>query len=217
MLDSDDLWLNNHIECCLDTLTQKEGDGLYGSLILVNTTSDEKKTVLARNLHKDESMIDYLLNTGYGAQTSTLFMTSESCKDILWDPELINEQDYDFVIRYSKKYKLVVKETPTTLYTLRNSSLSSFLHFDSRIRFLDKNEEDISPNIYYNYCLNLLYRAKQIGTSDEIIEYFREGASYYKELIPFRQYLRIKEPKNLADFEKYRSEYIQYLQELKVE
>ncbi|MDR1090124.1 MAG: glycosyltransferase family 2 protein, partial [Prevotella sp.] len=110
MLDADDLWLNNHISECLRILQHSDYvDGLYGSLILKDMNRDDERIVHVRALHEEESMIDYLLSTGYGAQTSTLFMTAESAQSVLWNPELNRHQDYDFVVRYSKRYNFIPK------------------------------------------------------------------------------------------------------------
>jgi glycosyltransferase involved in cell wall biosynthesis len=42
MLDSDDLWLENHLEDCINTLQKAGADGLYGSLILRNINGHEQ-------------------------------------------------------------------------------------------------------------------------------------------------------------------------------
>jgi len=105
MLDADDIWLETHLESSLKLLKTSNADGLYGSLYLMinhNQKIEECRTFIARELKEDESMIDYLLTSGYGAQTSTLFTTMESMKNILWNQKLIDHQDYDFVVRFQK-------------------------------------------------------------------------------------------------------------------
>jgi glycosyltransferase involved in cell wall biosynthesis len=87
MLDSDDLWLPEHIQGCLKTIREQEVDGKYGSLKVVNTITKKEQTVVARHPFEDESIETYLIKTGFGAQTSTLFMTSWAAKRILWDEE----------------------------------------------------------------------------------------------------------------------------------
>ena len=115
MLDADDQWLDDHVESCLAFLQETGADGLYGSLYLSRDKAmqvENCQIFIARALQEDESMIDYLLAIGFGAQTSSLFTTAATAKDILWNPDLIDHQDYDFVVRFHKKYMLVPKLYP---------------------------------------------------------------------------------------------------------
>ncbi len=216
MLDADDLWLENHIEECLKTLQFSQSEGLYGSLILRNMNTGQERTVSVRSLREEESMIDYLLSTGYGAQTSTLFMTAQSVKSVLWNPELNRHQDYDFVVRYSEKYKLIAKTKPTVIYTLGEPKQLK-IDFKSCIKVIKDNEDDISPNLYYNYHVNMLSLAKRQNAPDKIIEHYKKEATYYKEYISFYQYMKIRQPQTENDLQKCREEYISYISEIQIE
>ena len=201
MLDADDQWLENHLESCLALLKQSEADGLYGSLFLSKecanivdvVNSGQVGRYIARELNDGESMIDYLLKTTYGAQTSTLFTTADSAKDILWNAELIDHQDYDFVVRFCKKFKMVPKKAPTVLYYL--SSGRSF-HFETCIKFVEMNLKDIDPVIYNNYNLKMFFIASERNAPANIIKYFKKEAIRYKECISYHAYISIKDPKN---------------------
>lgn len=216
MLDADDLWLENHIEECLRSILESKTDGIYGSLILKNMQTGKKRNSMVRPLHENESMIDYLLSTGYGAQTSTLFMTAKSAKDTLWNPTLNRHQDYDFILRYSKKYKLTPKLEATTIYCMGEPKQLT-IDFNSCIQVILENEDEISPNLYNNYHLSMLSLAKRQRASDNIILHYKQEATRYKEHISFYQFLTIKEPKSTTEFEQYRAEYIKYLNEIEVE
>lgn len=177
MLDSDDLWLENHISDCIHLLESSGADGMYGSLILRAYPDMERGIVHARELYQNESMPDYLLSTGCGAQTSTLFMTTVSARSTLWDPEFIDHQDYDFVIRYSDKYNLIPKTEPTVIYVMRENSLSKKSDFKSYVLFADKYRQRIKKEIYLNY--NLMMRSKTIARNDPkyITDFFDEEIS----------------------------------------
>ena len=138
-------------------------------------------------------MIDYLLTAVYGAQTSTLFTTSASMKNIFWNPELIDHQDYDFVVRFSKKYKMIVKIEPTTAYFLSSGRAA---HFETCIRFIEENLNDISPEIYNRYNLNMCLRAEKIEETKQFVPYFRKEATRYKEYLSYHQYISIRNPQN---------------------
>ena len=157
MLDADDYWMENHLHDCIALLRESDADGLYGSLFLRRSLSGAIRDLpvfRARELKDGESMIDYLLSTGYGAQTSTLFTTACSMKDILWDEALIGHQDYDFVVRFGKKYNLAVKKEPTVAYYL---SSGRAIHYETCIRFTEENIRDIDPEIYIRYNLNMYW------------------------------------------------------------
>ena len=210
MLDADDIWLENHLEKCFKILQIGRADGLYGSLILRNMNTKQERITFVRALQKGETMIDYLLSTGYGAQTSTLFMTAESAKFVLWDSTLNRHQDYDFVVRYSKQYTLIPKTEPTVIYTLGEAKQLK-IDLKSCIKVIKDNENDISPNLYNSYHLNMLSLARQQNSSGDIIEHYKREATYYKEYLNYYQFLVIRYPQTKFQRLKCKLEYLFYI------
>lgn len=191
MLDSDDEWKENHLVSSLDTLRKEKADGVYGSLILRGETDQE---VVTRALQKDESMIDFLLTNGCAVQTSTLLMTTISARDILWDETLSRHQDYDFVVRYCKKYRLRPKKESTTIYYLSQNPKT--IDFDSCIRFIRRVANEISDHVYMDYHLQMLHQAIACSADDSIITYYRKAATHYEYLLSLQDYLSIRNPKS---------------------
>ena len=210
MLDSDDLWSESHLENCFTLMENSSADGLYGSLILRNLLNNKKQIVYARALKERETMIDYLLSSGYGAQTSTLFLRSESAKNTLWNPLLNRHQDYDFIVRFSKKYKLIAKTIPSVTYLLGNKKQIS-IDFKSCIAFIKENKNDISPTLYNNYHLQMLSLAKNGNASLEIVEYYRIEATRYKEFLSYVQFISIREPQSKKKKLQLKWEYFFYI------
>ena len=187
MLDADDSWLENHLSDCLELLLESKADGLFGSLFLRRSLSGSIRDLpvfQARPLKEGESMIDYLLTTGYGAQTSTLFTTAGSMKDILWHPDLIDHQDYDFVVRFSKKYHFSVKHDPTVAYYL---SSGRAIHFETCIRFTEENIHDIAPAVYIRYNRLMYQRAMQKAETKQYAAYFLTEVKRYLECCDTRK------------------------------
>jgi glycosyltransferase involved in cell wall biosynthesis len=215
MLDSDDLWLSHHLESCLSLLLKEQADGLYGSILLRNAVTKHEQTIMARSLNKNETMIDYLLTMGCGAQTSTLFMTKESAKTILWDIHLNRHQDYDFVIRYSKQFKFVAKKESTVIYVTGNKQ--RHIDFESCIKVIKDNKEDIKPCIYYKYHLGKLKEALAQNALETVIAHYKREATFYKEYLSYSQFINIKYPKTRFENIKYKLEYLWHILKIRIE
>lgn len=204
MLDADDLWMENHLKDCLERLFESNTDGLYGSL-MIRYKKDDIRTEMVREINPEESMIDYLLCVKWGAQTSTLFMTADSAKKIRWNPELNRHQDYDFVVRYGKRYKLAAKLTPTVIYTYNQSAQ---IDFHSCIRFIKENEDDINPQVYNDYHLDMFSRAKQQNAPTKILKHYQKEATRNKEYLSYYNYIIIKYPTSRIEKIRYKLEYL---------
>jgi len=217
MLDADDEWLENHLEDCLFTLKQTGADGVYGSLFRKRYPNINQGVFIARELRKDESMTDYLLSNVFGAQTSTLFTTAESSKDILWDSELINHQDYDFVIRFCKKYKMIPKKNPTTVYVVHDNSLSHEMDCYSLTKFGKNNREDMNPSLYIKYNLDIYRYAVHAHWSSKNIRYFKKETLRNKEHLSYQSYISIYNPKNIFQALSAKLQYLWHIGLIKIE
>lgn len=198
MLDSDDRWLGYHLESCLSLLENAKADGLYGSLIVKDINIGQERAVFARPLNENESMVDYLLSTVYGAQTSTLFMKVETAQSLLWDVTLQRHQDYDYVIRYSKRFEFIVKKEPTAIYVTGLRKQRS-IDFESCIKVIQANKADISPAVYHEYHLKMLRFAMSLNAPDTIIAHYKKEAAFFKEYVSYHQYLLLKQPKSVYE------------------
>lgn len=190
MLDADDEWTDDHLEISFDTLRASQSDGVYGSIIIRGNTD---RLIETREIKNDESTIDFLLSNGYAAQTSTLFMTSSSVKDVMWDETLYRHQDYDFLVRYLRKYRMSPKIKATTVYHISHSNTR--IDFESCIRFIKTVEDEISDIIYTNYHKYMLRLAVSLSASDNIVQHYRKEATYYTYLLSLYEYLHLLQPK----------------------
>jgi hypothetical protein len=219
MLDADDRWTENHLYDCLTQLRVSGAEGLYGSLYLLRSLTNtlhlqDLPVFHAHEPREGESMVDYLLTTGYGAQTSTLFTTACSTKDIMWDPEQIDHQDYDFVVRYRKKYSMTVKKEPTSVYYL---SSGRAYHYETGIRFIENNMKDIDPEVYTRYNLKMYLHAGQQEEHKKFADYFRKEATRYKERLSYQQYISILDPQSRFQEWRDKMRYLFYILRIKTE
>jgi glycosyltransferase involved in cell wall biosynthesis len=174
MLDADDLWAVNHVEQCLSDMVKSDADGSYGGLIIRRQVGDS--VVHAALPRENESMVSYLLRMGYGAQTSTLFMTAASAKDIAWDEDLYRHQDYDFVVRYGKKYKWAARETETVIFN-GVKTVKQKIDFASCIKFIERNKHDITPDIYRHYHQGMLRLAKALSAEPYVVKHYAKESA----------------------------------------
>lgn len=191
MLDSDDIWLDFHLEQCLNEIGN--ADGLYGSLILRYGNPHKDKIVYTRDLDKKESMIEFLLKSGYGAQTSTLFLTTESAKNILWNEKLLRHQDYDFIVRYHRQYTLKALHEPSVIYLKHPQN--SIIDFGSCISFIQEYENEINPVTYMLYNINMLKLAKKYNVDQWIVQHYIYESTKHLERLSYCDYLSIIQPK----------------------
>lgn len=173
MLDSDDEWLKHHLELNIRIIQKYNCEGIYSSVVVKDLRNE--KIFQARSLYNDEKMINYLLSTGIGAQTSTLFMKAEAANKILWDESLFRHQDYDFVIRFSKEFKWFANHDATTVYHSENDP-GRMVDFDSCIRFIQMNKKDILPEIYRAYHKKMLNYAITTRSEKHYINYYFQNS-----------------------------------------
>jgi hypothetical protein len=102
-------------------------------------------------------------------------MKAEAAKKILWDESLRRHQDYDFVIRFDKKFKWFVNPDVTAVYRSESNS-GRIVDFDSCIRFIQKNKKDILPEIYKAYHKRMLNYAIALRSEKHIIDYYAQNS-----------------------------------------
>ena len=110
----------------------------------------------------------------------------------MWDETLNRHQDYDFVVRYDKKYKLMPKIQPTVIF--RYSQKARKIDFKSCLRFINRHIQDIEPPLYNHYNLQMLSSATHHNADDAIIRHYTKEATRYKYCLSFYQYISIREP-----------------------
>ena len=193
MLDADDEWLTHHLDMNLNLIEGNSCDGIFSSVIL--KTQENQRVFRTRSLARNEKMVDYLLATGIGAHTSTLFMKKVAARDILWDDTLKRHQDYDFVIRFSKKYKWLPNPEITTIYYFGHQKQKS-VDFHSCIRFIKQYKKEIAPGIYNEYHSCMLAMARDMKAGQKIISYYVNESVRYPFYLSQDKFLIAKNPRN---------------------
>lgn len=156
-LDSDDRYLPEHLGRKLSVLRKykKMGyDGVYGGVYVQHADKPLKPYPVKKRL-PGESMIDYLLRCAYSAQTSTQLMTAKSARAIKYDPDLYRHQDYDFLCRYHRRFKMLADRHITVIYNNNPKNIPQdelVRKFESCVRFIKANMSDIkNPFVLLRY------------------------------------------------------------------
>lgn len=175
-LDADDHLVRNHIQTSLGCLKMLQADGIYSSLIWWDGT--HTRIYPACLPEANETWPNFLLRRGLSAQTSTLFLSRESALNTRWENSLTRHQDYDFVVRYTTRYRLEIKPEPTVVYNANPFRTKSTVFdeeaFRSCIYFSKTYKTLIEPVVYRKYIQNMLNKAKTFHVTTEIIDYYEK-------------------------------------------
>lgn len=91
------------------------------------------------------------------------------------DETLKRHQDYDFLVRYCRKYRMRPKLEATTVY--HSSKTSTSIDFDSCIRFIHTVEQEITDQLYLKYHLHMLKLAVALSAHEDIIRHYRKEST----------------------------------------
>lgn len=117
-LDSDDRFLPTKLEIVHRRLAERPSAALY-SYAKVDRGIDGKYWLRPdRPIRADESMADYLFIANQFVQTSTIIISTESARGIMFNPDLRKGQDLDFCVRaYASGVHFQMIEEPLIVWT----------------------------------------------------------------------------------------------------
>lgn len=176
MLDSDDEWLEKHLETQIEAIKNQQVDGVFGSIIIDN--GDTKKKVPSRSFYENETMANYLILGGL-AQTSTHIYKAETVKTILWDESLYRNQDLDFCIRYSDQFNFIPVLHFTTIVHWKKGEKRNE-HFESNMLFSKKHQSRFIPEAYHKFHRHIyLQIVHRKDVSNKIKHFFLINSTRY--------------------------------------
>ncbi len=170
-LDADDWWAENHLARMISLLQETDADGAYG----VPMFPDDATPPLYVHRRNGETMIDYLLRAPYNAQTSTLVLKTNTARAVLFDETLLRHQDYDFLCRYDKKFRLVGDTVPSVFYTITPKKFNQEL-VKSCIACMERHRGDIRR---YAGAAGYATAMLRLCTNDQDRKYFIQMREKY--------------------------------------
>jgi glycosyltransferase involved in cell wall biosynthesis len=196
MLDSDDEWLPEHLALKLQFIKNHSCDGVFGSAYVDN---GETRTLrLSRPRGQKELMLDYLLTTGK-APTPTHFYKTSCAQAIGWDEELLRHQDYDFSARFAEKFSFLPSEDATVIINWKMGD-KRMEDIASQIKFLQKHDKNISPNVKVKYLTETYSRiANRVNLPKEERSFFLDQSLNNIRFMSLADFCLLKSHKSSRD------------------
>ncbi|WP_428909677.1 glycosyltransferase family 2 protein [Niallia sp. Krafla_26] len=121
--DSDDIWLPTKLETQIKYIEDHpDVDMVFCSLKINNILDNISRVVPKRKVKSDE--IKGLLERGNFISTQTILLKKKVAEGNLFDESLMRFQDWDFVIRVSKKHTIHHLNQVLALAEVQNDSIS---------------------------------------------------------------------------------------------
>ncbi len=184
-LDSDDEWLNSHLQDKLNLLKFDNSDGAFGTFILQK--GQEENPISFKADFKTNGNIgnSILSEIRFDARTSTFVFKREAFLKVKFDENLKKHQDWDLAINFHKEYKLSQDHQPTVrIYVEQEEErMSQKLQHPSSFYFIDKNSKFLDSNNIFMFCAKQIMRSQLAKEPKVIIDrYLSIAGSHYNNL-----------------------------------
>jgi glycosyltransferase involved in cell wall biosynthesis len=172
-LDSDDEWFDNHLEKRVAKIESIDCDGVYGSCeVHFRNKVIQDRT---RALNENETMIEFLFEKRMALKTPTIFMKSGCAKNTLFDPKLNAHQNFDFSIRFVKKYTYYCDPDITVkVHWEGQKRMGNITHFESSLYFLDLYQSMFPVPALIDFNIHMLAESirqkKEIALQEEFVK-----------------------------------------------
>lgn len=207
-LDSDDEWLENHLQKKIELIASNNAGGAFGAFNIMNGI---KLRALNFAEFKEVNIGSYIFEKGGDARTSTFVFKKDAFMQIMFDDDLGKHQDWDLAIRFDQKFRMVFdNERNVNMYVDGGNRMSSKNNYNASDYFLNKHKEGLSNQALYNFKLNICFNAYRTeGNSDNYkkamndlkvlgmkpdVEHRRKYKilrnPFYRTLLPLMFYLR---------------------------
>lgn len=162
-LDSDDEWTASHLERAVGLLRDSGAGLVFGSFFV----DDGRSRLLQRCRAFQGDPLEYLFLTSGGFRTSTFVCAAESMRDVMFDEELRKHQDWDLMINFRRRDRVVTDSIPTAVLHIGGADrMSAKLDHPATEAFFRKNRRHCSQTgwvLFVTVMLQRAYRAEGRG------------------------------------------------------
>lgn len=190
-LDSDDEWLNNHLESKISLLKNGDFDGVFGSCFI--NDGESIKYAGSKAMITGNHPINYLLDDGFAPIPTWVLRTSRA-KAISFDETLRRHQDYEYFIMFALRFKWIPAWEPTALVNWQLGVIRQ-VDFDSEKRFISKYARNIERRLFCQYCYIRFNMWKMIENK-EACSYYRGKMLEHIDFITFNQFNQLQQARN---------------------
>lgn len=170
-LDSDDRWLPDHLKRKVAFLEEQQADGVYCTFYnQVGQSEPVAVTFNAANLKRGNLGSLILGNQRFDARTSTFVFRTNSFLKMGFDEKMKKHQDWDLAINFDKKFDFRFMDDRTVVLSVNPEAvrMSNNLNHEASLYFMSKNEQQVSADSLFIFCLKMLHRAERKGETREI-------------------------------------------------
>lgn len=193
-LDSDDVWLERKLElqvCTMENRPSEVWGGVYCGFIYVDRRNKVVESVKYGNLKKD--LLNLEIDVG---ASSTLLFSKSVIDDIgLFDENFKRHQDWEYLVRFFRRYKLLVVREPLVKID-GHSVITGATAAEVKERYLSKFEVDINEfgrdtaqEIRAKHWLEVSCRFAKEKNCLECFRYLRKSLHY--KVLPLQTYFNI--------------------------
>lgn len=175
-LDADDTWNDQHLTSCLKTINEQSLDACFAQVNLIAGYLTQKSLPIYKT---QTDICKFIFIQGGISVTSSLVINKETLTNISFDNQLFKHQDWDFLIRYTHKYKLGQSSYYGLNYTLTTgNNMSSKFNFDASITFMNNTLPEQWHAIFITSQLTMLISEKRY---DDLVNLRQKLNGNYKK------------------------------------
>jgi len=170
-LDSDDEWLDRHLERRITTLRGEPRPALvFGSFYIADARS--RAPLMCAPFEGDP--LEYVFAGLGGFRTSTFAGTRDALRDVTFDERLRKHQDWDLVFNLvQRQFRVVADPEPTSiLHTASDDRLSAKVDHEASTLFYLKNGDRGSRTGWALFCAIMLERAFRTARQGADFRYY---------------------------------------------
>ena len=157
-LDCDDLWTKDKLFSQLKKFEDKNIGMVYSNLWLLNNKSGKKKLFIKNKLSSGYIYDDLIKKYNIGIITVMIKMNCLNKIKDKFNPIYSVIGDFDFFLRFSKKFKINYINEPLAFYRLHGKNYSSINKYKEVIeleQWLDENKDKIEEDHRKNVILRI--------------------------------------------------------------
>ncbi len=200
LLDADDIWLEDHLSSLRSAIVKNNRIDVFYANYLIENKKGVFKNTYFNFLPPEKEGLYYIENYFKSSLRNELAWTSATCfrkrllieENLLFDPELVSNQDTDLWLRIGLNNPCIFIKKPTAIYKCYKEGLAKSKLIDNKYLLINKHEDiqDSKPFLKayldqnrFSFAIQYL----QIGETEKAYDIFkiidRKSLSFKRKLV----------------------------------